>query len=442
MNAIFETRGLTRTFGAVVAAKSINVSINQGEVVGVIGSNGAGKTTFINMATGYLAPSSGEILFKGQSILGRTPRENTRHGISRSFQVAQLFPQLTVMENMLIALVAAETSTPSFLKSLNNEERRSRAEASLASFGVSHYRNTIVSAVPQGARKLIDIAMALVSKPQMLLLDEPTSGVSSDEKFPLMDTVMAEVRKHRVTVLFVEHDMEIIARYVTRIIELFEGGRMNTALSIRGLNVDIGRTPILNNVDLTVPAGHMVGLIGRNGAGKTTLMRAIMRLLTAKSGEMTADGTDLIRVAPHDLARRGISYLPEDRRLIPALTVEENILLPAWANAIPGTPKRLEWIYGLMPEVEEFRNRRALQLSGGQQKLVALARALMPGNKLLLLDEPFEGVAPVLSRRLVEVIAGLRKEGLSVVLSESDAKHSADLVDLVFNIERGVVTQG
>jgi branched-chain amino acid transport system ATP-binding protein len=217
---------------------------------------------------------------------------------------------------------------------------------------------------------------------------------------------------------------------------------MNTALSIRGLNVDIGRTPILNNVDLTVPAGHMVGLIGRNGAGKTTLMRAIMRLLTAKSGEMTADGTDLIRVAPHDLARRGISYLPEDRRLIPALTVEENILLPAWANAIPGTPKRLEWIYGLMPEVEEFRNRRALQLSGGQQKLVALARALMPGNKLLLLDEPFEGVAPVLSRRLVEVIAGLRKEGLSVVLSESDAKHSADLVDLVFNIERGVVTQG
>lgn len=217
---------------------------------------------------------------------------------------------------------------------------------------------------------------------------------------------------------------------------------MNPALSIHGLNVDIGRIPILNNVDLTVPEGHMVGLIGRNGAGKTTLMRAIMRLLPAKSGALTVNGTDLTKVDPHGLARRGISYLPEDRRLIPALTVEENILLPAWANAIPDAPKRLEWIYGLMPEVGEFRDRRALQLSGGQQKLVALARALMPGNKLLLLDEPFEGVAPVLSRRLVEVIGGLRKEGLSVILSESDAKHSADLVDLVFNIERGVVTQG
>lgn len=217
---------------------------------------------------------------------------------------------------------------------------------------------------------------------------------------------------------------------------------MTSALSIQGLHVDIGRVPILHDVNLTVPAGRMVGLIGRNGAGKTTLMRAIMRLQTAKSGALVANGTDLTRLAPHGLARQGISYLPEDRRLIPALTVEENILLPAWANSIAGAAKRLEWIYGLMPEVGEFRHRRALQLSGGQQKLVALARALMPGHALLLLDEPFEGVAPVLSRRLAEVIGGLRREGLSVILSESDAKHSADLVDLAFNIERGVVTQG
>lgn len=217
---------------------------------------------------------------------------------------------------------------------------------------------------------------------------------------------------------------------------------MNTALSIQGLNVALGRTPILSNVSLSIPAGSMVGLIGRNGAGKTTLMRAIMRLLPAQSGQIVADGNDISGAAPHGLARRGISYMPEDRRLIPALTVEENILLPAWANAIPGAAGRLTWIYSLMPEVAEFRHRRALQLSGGQQKLVALARALMPGTKLLLLDEPFEGVAPVLSRRLTEVIGGLRKQGLSVILSESDAKHSADLVDLVFNIERGSVTQG
>jgi branched-chain amino acid transport system ATP-binding protein len=215
---------------------------------------------------------------------------------------------------------------------------------------------------------------------------------------------------------------------------------MNAALQVRSLNVAIDRIPILRDVSLDVPAGKMVGLIGRNGAGKTTLMRAIMGLMPLQAARLAADGEDLLQRAPYALARSGISYMPEDRRLIPALTVEENVLLPAWANGIPNAAARLEWIYGLMPEVREFRARRAMQLSGGQQKLVALARALMPGNKLLLLDEPFEGVAPVLSRRLAEVIGGLRKEGLSVILSESDDTHSAELVDLAYRIERGVVS--
>lgn len=217
---------------------------------------------------------------------------------------------------------------------------------------------------------------------------------------------------------------------------------MNAALEVRSLHAGIDRTPILRDVSLTVPAGKMVGLIGRNGAGKTTLMRAIMRLIPVQAACITATGEDLQALAPFELARRGISYMPEDRKLIPALTVEENILLPAWAVGLGDALKRLEWIYGLMPEVREFRERRAMQLSGGQQKLVALARALMPGRTLLLLDEPFEGVAPVLSRRLSEVIGGLRQEGLSVILSESDDTHSAHLVDLVYRIERGTVTAG
>lgn len=215
---------------------------------------------------------------------------------------------------------------------------------------------------------------------------------------------------------------------------------MNAALEICSLNVAIDHIPILRDVSLQVPAGKMVGLIGRNGAGKTTLMRAIMGLMPVKAERLVSAGQDLQQLKPFQLARRGISYMPEDRRLIPALTVEENILLPAWANGIAEAKERLDWIYGLMPEVSEFRARRALQLSGGQQKLVALARALMPGHNLLLLDEPFEGVAPVLSRRLTEVIANLRQDGLSVILSESDDTHSAELVDLVYHIERGVVT--
>ncbi|MGE4280752.1 MAG: ABC transporter ATP-binding protein [Magnetospirillum sp.] len=211
-------------------------------------------------------------------------------------------------------------------------------------------------------------------------------------------------------------------------------------LAITKLNVFIEDIPILRDVDMAVPEGAMVGLIGRNGAGKTTLMRSIMGLLPTKGGTIHIHGNDVTEVPGHKRAAMGVSYLPEDRRLIPQLTVEENILMPAWANRIDGFMDRLEWIYGLMPEVRDFRERRALQLSGGQQKLVALARALMPGNRLLLLDEPFEGVAPVLSRRLTEVIGKLRAEGLSVVLSESDDTHSSDLVDRAYRIERGVVT--
>lgn len=214
------------------------------------------------------------------------------------------------------------------------------------------------------------------------------------------------------------------------------------SLDIRNLHVSIEGVPILHDVSLQVGSGQMVGLIGHNGAGKTTLIRAIMGLLDADSGSITFAGQDLRGLPGFTRAGAGISYLPEDRRLIPSLTVEENILLPVWANKLADSQHRLEWVYSLIPEIAQYRDRKAMQLSGGQQKLVALARALMPGNKLLLLDEPFEGVAPVLSRRLSEVIAKLGQEGLCVLISESDDTHSADLVDALFRIERGSVTVG
>jgi branched-chain amino acid transport system ATP-binding protein len=211
------------------------------------------------------------------------------------------------------------------------------------------------------------------------------------------------------------------------------------SLTVSNLNVSIEGIPILRDVSLEIPTSCMVGLIGHNGAGKTTLIRSIMGLLPM-DGEMIFDGSPLHTAKSHQRAALGISYLPEDRRLIPSLTVEENILMPAWANGIADAAQRLKWIYSLLPEIAQYRERRAMQLSGGQQKLVALGRALMPGRQMLLLDEPFEGVAPVLSRRLTEVIAELRSEGMRILLSESDDTHSSDLVDRVYRIERGAVT--
>lgn len=211
-------------------------------------------------------------------------------------------------------------------------------------------------------------------------------------------------------------------------------------LTVDALDVSIKSVRILRGVSLQLAPGQMAGLIGRNGAGKTTLMRAMIGALPAASGVISFEGKPIERMASHARARLGIGYMPEDRRIIPQLTVEENVLLPAWAAGSRVAAERLARIYEMIPEVAALRNRPGLQLSGGQQKLTALARALMSGTKLLLLDEPFEGVAPVLARRLAEVLSALKGEGLSVLLADSDERHAADLLDATFRIERGAVT--
>lgn len=214
-----------------------------------------------------------------------------------------------------------------------------------------------------------------------------------------------------------------------------------TVLRVADIRVAIKSLVILRGVSIEASAGEMVGLIGRNGAGKTTTLRSVMGLLRPRAGRIELDGLDLGRVAAHRRAGLGIGYMPEDRRLIPQLSAEENILLPAWANRLPDASARLERIYAAIPELRALAARRALALSGGQQKLVALGRALIAGTKLLLLDEPFEGLAPALSQRLAEVIAGLKGTGLAVIIAESDLKHVARLVQRTYVIERGEIVR-
>jgi branched-chain amino acid transport system ATP-binding protein len=210
-------------------------------------------------------------------------------------------------------------------------------------------------------------------------------------------------------------------------------------LRVENLDVAIGPVPIIRGASLMLDEGEMCGLIGRNGAGKTTLMRALMGAIPA-TGKAELGDVDLLALPPHGRVGHGIGYMPEDRRLVPGFTVEENILLPTWTTEIPGKDERLKWIFSIMPEIEAFRARRSLELSGGQQKMVALARALMAGTRLLLLDEPFEGLAPALARRLGEVMASLKGQGLSILIAESNEGQVADLLSRAFRIERGAVT--
>ena len=208
-------------------------------------------------------------------------------------------------------------------------------------------------------------------------------------------------------------------------------------LKVEGLHVAIQSVIALRGMSLEVADGTMVGLIGRNGAGKTTLLRSVMGLIPPTQGSITFNGQNLSALPPHARAALGIGYMPEDRGLVPELTVEENILIPVWVNKALNAEERLSLVYKVLPELLEMRHRRALLLSGGQQKLAALARALAVGTRLLLLDEPFEGVAPALSKRLADVIAGLKGTEVSVLIAQSDLNHSRKLVDREFVIERG-----
>jgi branched-chain amino acid transport system ATP-binding protein len=225
MTAILSVHDLAKTFGSVVAARAISVDVPGGQTVGIIGANGAGKTTFVNMITGHLRPTGGSIHFEDKEITGLPSRVITRLGISRSFQVAQVFPTMTVADNMRIACAIANGGgiVSRAFRPLDAPETAAEAEAAIELFQIASYRNLRAATLPQGVRKLLDIAMAVAGAPRLLLLDEPTSGISIEEKFGLMEVVMSALKSRKITVLFVEHDMEIVGRFADRVLAFYDG---------------------------------------------------------------------------------------------------------------------------------------------------------------------------------------------------------------------------
>jgi len=225
MKAILETESLNRSFGMVVAANDINLTVNQGEVVGIVGTNGSGKTTLINLITGYLHPSSGEIRFEGENITGLPIRKVIALGIARSFQIPQLFTDLTVLENMLVAVATRTGKSWDFWNSLDEKLWVEEALGVLTQFGFDNEARQVVANLPEGSRKLLDVAISFVLKPKLLLMDEPTSGVSAKDKFAVMDALLNALKNAGVTTVFIEHDIEIVERYAERALA-FDNGRV------------------------------------------------------------------------------------------------------------------------------------------------------------------------------------------------------------------------
>jgi branched-chain amino acid transport system ATP-binding protein len=222
---ILQTIDLTRSFDMVKAADAINVTVGRGELVGIVGANGSGKTTFLNLVTGYVKPERGRIVFMGRDSTGLAPRLLTKRGIARSFQIPQLYTGLSVRENAMLSLAAASGKSTGFWRPLYRRPWLEESLEILDRFGLKSYAERSVAELPEGGRKLLDIALSFALRPRLLLMDEPTSGVSIEDKFQVMDTLVRVLPQSDITTIFVEHDMDVVQRYGRRVL-VFDNGRV------------------------------------------------------------------------------------------------------------------------------------------------------------------------------------------------------------------------
>jgi branched-chain amino acid transport system ATP-binding protein len=459
---ILTVQGLSKRFGSLVTARDIALDVYPFQLHSFIGPNGAGKTTFFNMLTGIVAPDSGMVRFMGRDITRLPMHRRAEMGIGRSFQILSVFPNLTVFENVRVAVQAHHTGKRSLLGDAhNNATINLRAWTLLQAVGLVDRAAEICINLPHGAKRLLEIAITLASEAKILLLDEPLAGLAEAER----QVVSALIRQLATThaVLLIEHDIDRVLKLSDRITVLHQGrliadgkpaevaanpevvsaylgvaGERDAAtvaaaqpvpadakklLQVEGLSVGYGGGTVLSGVNFTVREGEAVALLGRNGVGKTTLLRAITGSLRPHDGVVRFDGTDLTRKPTYTINRAGISLVPEGRRLFPNLTVIENLRLATRPGGLG-----IDEIFELFPRLRLRARTKGESLSGGERQMVAIARALVVPSRLILLDEPFEGLAPAIVKEVMEALVRLRGR-VAMVIVEHHAESVLPITD-------------
>jgi branched-chain amino acid transport system ATP-binding protein/branched-chain amino acid transport system permease protein len=462
-------------FGGIRAAADVSFSAPPGRITSVIGPNGAGKTTVLNMIGGFYRPDAGRIRLGGEELAGAPAWAIARAGIARTYQTTQLFGEMSVIDNILVALRRGRLGNP--LGTAAPAADRAIAEALLSFAG---YRGTLVAAakdLPHVDRRLVEIARALATRPRVLLLDEPAAGLMRADKTAL-SRLIRRIADLGVAVVLIEHDMAVVmgisdnvvvldagaviasgapaeVRRDPRVLKAYLGdggmrarpraaawsGSHDAILACLKLTAGYGAAAVLDQVSLEVRPGEMVALLGANGAGKSTTMRAITGLLRPVDGTIVLDDLAVQDLAAHRIAARGVALVPEGRQVFPELTVRDNILLGAHTRRDLDREGELAALLERFPRLRERLANRAALLSGGEQQMLAIARALMAKPRILLLDEPSLGLAPAMIDELYDALAELRDDGVTILLVDQMATLALTVADRGYVLESGHVVR-
>lgn len=472
--AILEVRGLSRRFGGLTALDKVDLSVLAGTIHAVIGPNGSGKTTLFNVIGGVYKPSAGEVRFSGRIVSGMAAERLARLGLVRTFQNTRLFTSLNVLENVLVAGHSASLSWRF------DRAARRRGEEILEFVGIADLAGREAAKLPQGQRRLLELARALAQNPKLILLDEPHGGLNAAETERLIGVVQA-IHSQGIGILLIEHEMAVVMRLAEVITVLNFGsvlcrgtpkeiqgdaavveaylGRGGHARAIRetrpasnmrspllelgDLVVRFGDIEAVRGVSLAVSAGEIVGLLGSNGAGKSTTLKAIFRLLQPQSGDIRLDGRSLFSERTENLIRQGMALVPEQRRLFGGLSVVENLRIGAFGRAAADASEAIEEVLALFPNLRRLAGALAFSLSGGEQQMLAIGRALMGRPRLLVLDEPSLGLAPLLIEQVFAKLVEINRKGTAILLVEQNARMALAIADRAYILSSGrIVAEG
>jgi branched-chain amino acid transport system ATP-binding protein len=466
---------IEKSFGPVAAVRGVSFAVADRTLHALIGPNGAGKTTAFNLLSGMFRPSGGRILLDGRAIGGLEPHAITRAGLGRSFQITNLFPGLSVEENVRLAVQARHPAHFSPWRDALAIRAVADDTAELLRWtGLSGIERAEAGSLSYGGQRLLDMGLALATRPRVLLLDEPLAGLAAAERERVGDLIKA--LSADIPVLLVEHDIDRVFRLADRVTVMADGAVLvdgsvadarddarvqavylgsgtaaiaakprasaaeaETLLAMEGVDTFYGKSHILNGVNLTVRRGEVVALLGRNGAGKSTLLKTLIGTATPACGRIVLGGRDVAGLSPDRIARLGIGYVPQGRALFAGMTVAENLGLGRLRRL---TGAGIHWdeekVLEFFPRLKERWTVDAARLSGGEQQMVAVARALSGDTRLLLLDEPFEGLSPAVTEELFEAFDRLRRE-IAIILVDHHLDLALALSDRTVALERGSV---